>query len=299
MLSDDALLRAAAGLADRFGEDRAASFGRGLPALVTDLCERWDLQVEGVFDSGASSVVLAVESAASGPAALKISPDVAFVRRQVGMLRHLGTTGRTPVVLATDDTHGAMLLERIVPGTTVDSVGAAPPTPLEWATLLRDLHGTRRTGVAETLDDRCAEMLDRIGRRQQRPHVREHVQDPLWERTVQSCLDLLQTDQAPVVIHGDLHLGNVLDGGERGLVVIDPKLCVGDPCFDMVDYVIAHGDASQMIDRARELSRHTGTDLDRLLAWTRVNAVVTTVSLLSWDAPGERSQELLSLATSA
>jgi streptomycin 6-kinase len=42
-----------------------------------------------------------------------------------------------------------------------------------------------------------------------------------------------------VLLHGDLHLGNVLDGGpSRGLVAIDPKACLGDPCFDAVDYVV-------------------------------------------------------------
>nr|WP_225882432.1 aminoglycoside phosphotransferase family protein [Streptomyces aureocirculatus] len=37
------------------------------------------------------------------------------------------------------------------------------------------------------------------------------------------------------LLHGDLHLGNVLDGGQRGLMAIDPKACAGDPCFDAVD----------------------------------------------------------------
>ncbi|OUC96640.1 hypothetical protein CA984_14275 [Streptosporangium minutum] len=43
------------------------------------------------------------------------------------------------------------------------------------------------------------------------------------------------------LVHGDLHPGNVLDGGPRGLVVIDPRPCVGDPAFDAVDWVLGTG----------------------------------------------------------
>ncbi|MTH69581.1 3'-kinase [Agromyces bracchium] len=37
----------------------------------------------------------------------------------------------------------------------------------------------------------------------------------------------------PVVLHGDLHHGNVLDFGERGWLAIDPKGLVGDAEFDV------------------------------------------------------------------
>jgi Aminoglycoside/hydroxyurea antibiotic resistance kinase len=52
-------------------------------------------------------------------------------------------------------------------------------------------------------------------------------------------LDLLATESTRVLLHGDLHLANVLDGGPgRGLVAIDPRACTGDPCFDAVDYLL-------------------------------------------------------------
>jgi streptomycin 6-kinase len=42
----------------------------------------------------------------------------------------------------------------------------------------------------------------------------------------------------PVLLHGDLHPGIVLDGGPvRGLVAIDPRPCVGDAAVDAVDWV--------------------------------------------------------------
>jgi streptomycin 6-kinase len=42
---------------------------------------------------------------------------------------------------------------------------------------------------------------------------------------------------APVLLHGDLHPANVLDT-DRGLIAIDPRACLGDPAFDVIDWVL-------------------------------------------------------------
>lgn len=293
-VTDQELIRAGADLADRFGAERATAFGRSLPRLVAELTERWGLQTEALYPSGATSVVLAVRDRSGTTGVLKLSPDTAFLDHQVGMLRHLGPTGRAPGILRQDAGAGAVLLERVEPGDTLDSLRATPPTPRDWADLLADLHGTPTAGVPDRLQDRCAEMFERIGARQQR--VREHVPDTVWDAAVADCRDLLRTGREQVVIHGDLHLGNVLDGGDRGLVVIDPKLCVGDRCFDMVDFVVTGGDVPVMLGRAEQLAALVHTDPDRLLRWCRVNAVVSAVSLLTWHGPTERSRTLLELA---
>ncbi|WP_022924527.1 aminoglycoside phosphotransferase family protein [Serinicoccus marinus] len=99
--------------------------------------------------------------------------------------------------------------------------------------------------------------------------------------------------------HGDLHLGNVLDGGHGGhggLVAIDPQLCVGDPCFDLVDFVVVAGSPAAMRDRAGSLARLLDLDRDHVYAWTRVNAAVTAISLLTWEGPSTRTEALLTLA---
>lgn len=300
------LVRATADLADRFGPERAAVFGAGLPGLVADLSARWEVSVERLYPSGATSVVLAVQDPSGAPAVMKLSPDAPFLDRQVGMLRHLGPTGRVPGVLRQDAAAGAVLLERVEPGDTLDSLRATPPTARQWADLLANLHGTPTDGVPDRLSDRCEDMFQRIGARQRQPAVREQVPDVLWEASVAECRELLRTggelrsggellrtDGEQVTIHGDLHLGNVLAAGDRGLVVIDPKLCVGDRCFDMVDFVATSGTPEEMTARAAELAPLVDMDLDRLLRWSRVNAVVTAISRLTWHSADERSAALL------
>lgn len=294
VLTDDVLIQAGAGLHDRFGTERADRFGQALPGLVTELAELWGVRVDALLDCGATSVVLAVSGDSATPAVLKVSPDEAFLARQVEMLRHLEPTKRVPAVL--ESGAGAVLLERVVPGDPIDDARASPPTAHEWGALLRDLHSTTPDGVTDRLDDRCADMFERIGARQAAPQVRAEVPDAVWEEAVTLCRDLLRTGTDQAVIHGDLHLGNVLACDRRGLVAIDPKLCVGDRCFDMVDFVAVQGGPAQMADRATQLADVAEMDLDRLLAWSKVNAVVTAISLITWFGPDQRSADLLAFA---
>lgn len=259
-----------------------------------ELAGEWGIDVEGLLDSGASAVVLSGRLATGRPAVIKLSPDADALAHQVWMLEHLAPTGRVPAVLASAT--GAVLLERVLPGEEVGANRVAPPSVEEWVDLLQDLHATPAAPVTDQLDDRCADMFARIGARQRADVVRTQVSDALWGRTVEVCRGLLAAQSHQAVIHGDLHLGNVLTSAEHGLVAVDPKLCVGDRCFDMVDFVAVAGDAEQMAARARRLAVLAGIGRDALLAWSAVNAVVTAISLLTWDADAQRSGELLAFA---
>lgn len=51
-------------------------------------------------------------------------------------------------------------------------------------------------------------------------------------RSAQTARELLAEPVEPVVLHGDLHHGNVLDFGARGWLAIDPKRRIGARVFD-------------------------------------------------------------------
>ncbi|MGR0321083.1 aminoglycoside phosphotransferase family protein [Agromyces sp. ZXT2-3] len=55
---------------------------------------------------------------------------------------------------------------------------------------------------------------------------------PLHRAGADLARRLIDDDHEPVVLHGDLHHGNVLDFGERGWLAIDPKALLGDAEFD-------------------------------------------------------------------
>lgn len=296
-ITHQALVDAGADLHDRFGRATAAAFGAGLPAALDQLAATWNLQIHRIMTGGANAVVLDVTANAGVRAVLKISPDLEAMVTQVAALRHLGPTGRVPAVLNDDKDRGAVLLERVHPGTPCDAL-AMPPDAAEWAELVNALHATPTTGIPGTLAERCDDMFVRIGARQALPRVRRHVSDRRWQAAVSTCRDLVSDQGENAAIHGDLHFGNALlahspSDQRRRLVAVDPKLCIGDRCFDLVDYVVDAGDAGQMTQRCAEIADLTGVDHDRLLAWSRVNAVAVAVSRITWDGFVARNEELV------
>jgi streptomycin 6-kinase len=58
--------------------------------------------------------------------------------------------------------------------------------------------------------------------------------DPLLDRAASIAREVLSEDGPTVVLHGDVHHGNLLDLGDRW-VAIDPKGLVGHPAFDVAN----------------------------------------------------------------
>jgi streptomycin 6-kinase len=58
--------------------------------------------------------------------------------------------------------------------------------------------------------------------------------DPLLDRAASVARDLLAQRGPEVVLHGDVHHGNVLDLGDRW-AAIDPKGLLGSPAFDLAN----------------------------------------------------------------
>ncbi len=84
--------------------------------------------------------------------------------------------------------------------------------------------------------------------------------------------ELLASPRDAVALHGDIHYGNILDGGPRGWLAIDPKGLLGDKGFDYAnifcnpDLAIA-GSPERLSGQARLIAGWARMDLPRLLRW--------------------------------
>jgi streptomycin 6-kinase len=88
------------------------------------------------------------------------------------------------------------------------------------------------------------------------------------------------------VLHGDLHHWNVLDGGKRGWLAIDPNGLMGERTLDFALMVLpatlAEASYPSVLRSRAELIAHMALDAARLLAWVSVQAALWE----SWSAPG-------------
>jgi len=84
--------------------------------------------------------------------------------------------------------------------------------------------------------------------------------------------DLLASPRDSVVLHGDIHHGNILDFGARGWLAIDPKGLVGERGFDYAN-LFCNPDAEvalapgRLRRQAAVVAEAVGIDWTRLLQW--------------------------------
>ncbi|NUT91783.1 MAG: phosphotransferase [Saccharothrix sp.] len=214
-----------------------------LPTLVDTLAARWDLEPVRRFTGGTSHTLLCRR--AGEPVVLKLTPDPEIARQELDALRAWEPSPRMVRVLDSAVDQGALLLEGLEPGTpaTYD-----PPAMVE---LLDALHVPPR-GDFPTLADRVDFVFALLARRRPGDYSAGHA----------AAAKLARDDVRPTLLHGDLHLDNVLHAGGRGLVAIDPRPCIGDPASDAADFAYAAPDLRSGIE-----ALSGAVDGDRLAAW--------------------------------
>ena len=266
-------------LAARFGAAVEPWWER-LPSLVEELSARWELGLGEPVGRGNTSLVMRCSRADGRPAVLKLAPETSLALAEAWALRSWGPSGRVPAVYEADAALGAVLLEAIPGERTLLDSGRVPGAG-EVAVLIGALHDAGepalRDGVvtlAERVEFIFGHWIERHGRNDA---VVRLVPVSRLERGHELARELAAADAGRVLLHGDLHPGNVLDGGaERGLVVIDPRACVGDPAFDYVDWVLwGTDDPGEWKARAGRLGG------DRLHDWCRAFAALLAASEVS------------------
>jgi streptomycin 6-kinase len=223
----------------------------GLPDRIERLAARWDLTVVRHLPGGTSHTLFCHRRGTT-PVVLKLAPEHDLAAEEHAALSAWAPNPRVVGILDADLDEGALLLEGLLPGTP-----ARGRQPREIVELLDAIHVPAPEGV-RSLADRVDFMFALLRRRRPGYYDRSHAE----------ALALAEYPITPVLLHGDLHPENVLDAGERGLVVIDPRACVGDPAFDAVDFAFEGDDLHGRIE-----ALSAAVDGDRLLAWCRALAV--------------------------
>ncbi|MDB5418504.1 MAG: family putative aminoglycoside O-phosphotransferase [Phenylobacterium sp.] len=124
-------------------------------------------------------------------------------------------------------------------------------------------------------------------------------------RDAQATLErLLAADEEPCVLHGDLHHANVLDGGDRGWLAIDPKGVRGPRGYDYAN-ILCNPDGEtalapgRMQRQARIVAEAARLPVERLLQWLLVHAAIAGVWCLQDGFDATAALDIAAMARAA
>jgi streptomycin 6-kinase len=269
-------------LLDRFGPD-AERWCDGLAALVAACCQRWGLELDEALSGGTSRVFLGRQDGAR-PVVLKLTPDRSIAEAEAIALRAWARTPHAVDMIGSEPEAGVLLLDRVTPGTKAAALAALPSLE-DFAELLAGLRDADGQDVATLVPS--AEGVEfiygLIARRAGDPYVSRFVPPDMVARGHALACKLTAGTADDGLVHGDLHLFNILDGGPvRGLVAIDPRPSCGDRTWDAIDIALARvTSADELDDRISRITALVpGLNAGRLRQWCQATAVISVVQRL-------------------
>jgi streptomycin 6-kinase len=266
-----------------------------LPEMVELYCLRWHLELDKALSGNSSRVFIGRQHGNSG-VVLKLTPDRAIANEEAIALRAWAATPHAVDLLEADLETGALLLEHIEPGTKVSDEPQIPPVN-EVAELLTGLRQTANydAGQLPTMAQGMESMFSRIGGLLSNPQVSAVVARQVLDDGYHKAREL--ANKGPTgLLHGDLHLSNILQAGRsRGLVAIDPRPSVGDLTFDAIDWTLDQiTSIAEVHGRIERLSKLVpGLDPDRLLGWCQATGAALAILQLYRRPPDATTQLLL------
>jgi streptomycin 6-kinase len=261
---------------------------RALPELIARYAEKWSLTLAPHFPEIRINYVAPATRADGTSCVFKVSRWVDETSNEIAALRLWDGNGAARL-LETDPDTGAMLIERLDPGTMLVEVAESDDdaATIIAAGILRQLWRPvpEQSGL-RSLEDWCS-AYDR--NREALTRGAGGFPATLFQRADASRRDLLASTEAQTVLHGDLHHFNVLRARRAEWLAIDPKGLVGDRCFDVCQFFrnprdVPNGVNSRRLDL---FCAELGLDRARTNAWCFVHAMLDAC----WDFEDGNSWE--------
>jgi len=254
--------------------DRGAIWLAELPALIARFEQRWSLVVAAPFSNLTYNFVAPVRRADGSGAVLKLGVPNKEINTEIEALRLYAGQGMARL-LASDPEQGALLLERLQPGTSLLNVADDAAATVAAGQVMRQLRQPLPPEHPFPTVEKWAAGLARL--REQFGGGTGPLPEPLVSQAEGLFRDLLASSAAPVLLHGDLHHDNILAAERAPWLALDPKGVAGEPAYEvgaLMRNPRPHP-AAVLARRASILSEMLEIDRGRILAWSLAQAVLS------------------------
>jgi streptomycin 6-kinase len=266
-------------------EDEGAAWLEQLPALIAEYERRWSIKARPPYALSYNYVAPAIRHDGT-PVVLKVGMLGDELISEIMSLRYYAGHGMVQLLEA-DDERGVFLLERLAPGTMLASLvptddaratsiaagvmrelwrgpgGTPPATPLlgsieDWAAGMQRMRAFFGGGTG--------------------PFPRALV-----EEAEALFSELLASQAAPVLLHGDLHHDNILAAQRAPWLAIDPKGILGEPAYEvgallrnpLPQLLELPNPGQAMARRVAQLAEELELDRERVRGWGLAQAVLS------------------------
>lgn len=260
-----------------------ANWLEGLPRLIAEVLDDWELALDGHPVHGETALVLPVRDSNDLPLMLKLSMNEGDNAGEIPTLKAWRGLGAVRLERA-DPRRGVLLLERL--GRRDLSTLPEHEALAVLGRLYRRLH-VPATATIPPLAPFVERWLDDIAAR-----GRGFPAPPRFvEQALQAGRTLLR--EAPLVtLHGDLHQFNVLQGRREPWQAIDPKGFAGDPCYELAPALFNCWEPGPHVipllrDRFYTLVDTAELDERRCRDWVVVRSMIS----ISWEL-GDTPQDV-------
>ena len=243
------------------------------------VARRWNVEIDSRIETGSSLIAFGRR----GPeqVVLKVVKRPGDEWRSGEVVNEFGGRG---VVRALEYDDGAVLLERIVPGTALVELTRGGDD--DAATdVLADVIAAMAPNAASPWCPTVSEWGRGFARYLQRGGVQ--IPASLVRRASDLYAELCETQGPTRLLHGDLQHYNVLRDHERGWLAIDPKGVVGEIEYEVGALLRNPGELPDVLTSPTIIERRIGTlrsrlglDADRVLRWAFAQAVLSVIWLV-------------------
>jgi streptomycin 6-kinase len=245
-----------------------------LPELLAECAVRWSLTVGSPFVPLSDNYVAQARRADGTPVVLKAGVPARELTTEIEALRLFDGRGAVRLLEADADA-GILLLEHVMPGTPLASISDDSKATEITAEVMQKLwRPVTAMHPFPTIED----WTQGFQRLRHRFDGRTGPLPPgLVEEAETTCADLLVSPPGAVLLHGDLHHGNILTAERAPWLAIDPKGVIGEPAFEPSAFLLNPGPRSKAVLKRRVeiFADVLGVPRERVRRWGLVRAVLS------------------------
>ncbi|MCH7738002.1 MAG: phosphotransferase [Chloroflexi bacterium] len=257
--------------------DAGADWLSRLAETIAECERRWSLQVLPQFPLLSYNYVAPVTRADGTEAVLKLGvPHQEFTAEMEALRIYDG--GGMVRLLEGDPAVGAMLLERLKPGALLSIV---PDDEQATSIAVQVMKQIRKPPPSDNRFPTVSVWASGLARLRERfPGATGPIPALLLERAEALFSELIGSMSAPVLLHGDLHHGNILSAEREPWLAIDPKGVVGEAEYEVGAFVrnrlFPGPKPERLLARCvDQFADELGFDRERIVGWSLAQAVLS------------------------